>query len=73
LDSEINITNSMQGRKIIYKKSFLENNYHGSHHNNNLECEKVRKKILGDMTINSNFGNPYNKNDITPVKVKLIK
>lgn len=73
MDSEINITKSMTGKKIIYKRAYLDNHYHGGYFSNQSEAEKVQKKIVSDMTINSNFTNPYMNVTATPVKVKLIK
>lgn len=73
LESEINMTKSMNGKKIIYKSGFLDNHFHGRHTNNKSEAEKMTEKLQRDITINSNFGNPYKRVDISAVKVKLIK
>jgi hypothetical protein len=65
LDHEINITNQMQGKKIIYKKGYLDNHIYGNNNNN--------ENIFEEMNINSDFNNPYYKVELSPTKIKLIK
>jgi hypothetical protein len=55
----------MQGKKIIYKKDYLDNHIYGNNNNN--------QKIFEDLNINSNFNSPYNKVELSPIKIKLIK
>jgi len=63
----------MKGRKIIYKKDYLDNHFHGSYSSNAAEAERIKNKIKSDTTINSNFSNPYYKSVLAPIKVKVIK
>ncbi len=55
----------MQGKKIIYKKGYLDNHIYGNNNNN--------ENIFEEMNINSDFNNPYYKVELSPTKIKLIK
>ena len=63
----------MQGKKIMYKKGYLDNYYHGGLVGNAVESVKNKNKIISDLTINSNFCSHYDKVNNSPVKIKLIK
>lgn len=73
MDAEFDLYKQMKGKKIIYKKEYLDNHFHGRYSNNPNEAEKIRQNITKEITFHSNFINPYNRIDLAPVKVKTIK
>lgn len=73
MNSEIELAKTMKGKKILYKKGYLDKHYYGNHTNNPVEAEKMDNKIRCDMTINSHFGNPYNRAKLSPIRIKKIK
>jgi hypothetical protein len=63
----------MKGRKIIYNREYLDNYFHGAFSKDPIEAEKIKHRINCESTINSNFINPYNRVNLAPKRVKLIK
>jgi len=63
----------MRGKKVIYKRDYLDNHFHGAYSNNPIEAEKIKHRINCESTINSNFINSYSRIDLAQKRVKLIK
>ncbi len=73
LKSEQEVNNQIIGKKIIYKKGYLDNHLYGASTSlNAAENEKNLVNLSNKYTIISNYGSPYSKK-YSPVKIKLTK
>jgi len=63
----------MTGKKIIYRKDYLDNHIYGTFQSlNAVENERNLSNLRSSIYINSSYSSPfYNKG--SPVKIKLIK
>ena len=62
----------MSGRKIIYKKGYLEGHLYGSSPSiNAIENERNLINLTSTLDINTNYNSPFLKKG--PVNIKIIK
>lgn len=63
----------MSGRKIMYRKDYLEGNAYGSNQSQNaVENERNGMIFNNNLHIVSSYGSPFSKKG-SPVKIKIIK
>jgi len=63
----------MSGRKIMYKRNYLDGSIYGCHDTANAnENERNRIIYTNNLDFNSSYGSPFLKKG-NPVKIKIIK
>lgn len=71
MKTEIDVVNSINGRKILYKKNYIETMSNG---HTNVDIDKLQNNMVSDQIYSAHFDkiNIYSRKKLDPINIKII-